>query len=177
MDHRKIRLALFVYFWLFLPVCLAGEQPDGERYVKLDSAGQELPSDAAWWSMVRDRTTGLIWEVKTTDGSLHDTGNVYGWRSAHDEFIAGLNAMRFGGFSDWRLPTTDELRSIAVKGEEPFVNRDFFPNTAPTGYMSWRQCGSGEIFDEQVKFGGTRNTKKDRNVRAVRGGKEEKERH
>jgi hypothetical protein len=175
MDYSKITLVLLLYFCLFLQAGLAGEQPGGERYVKLDSAGQEMPADAEQWSMVMDRTTGLIWEVKTTDGSIHDTGNVYDWSSAHRDFIAGLNAMHFGGFSDWRLPTTDELRSITVKGEEPFINRDFFPSTAPTGYMSWRRCGSGEIFDEQVQFGGTRNSKKDRKARAVRGGMEQKD--
>ncbi len=140
------------------------------QFTKLDSRGQELPHGAAEWAMVRDNTTGLIWEVKTTDGSIHDSKAGYNWAGAHDIFIAQLNQMQFGGFTDWRLPTTDELRSIRVKGAEPYINRDFFPNTVPSSYMSWRKCGSGEIYSEKVKFGKSRNSKANRQVRAVRGG-------
>lgn len=148
----------------------AGEQPASPVYTKLGAEGQELPMAAQQWAMVRDNATGLVWEVKTTDGSIHDVEKVFDWSSAQ-EFIAELNRLKFGGYIDWRLPTTDELNGLAVKGgEEPFINRDFFPQTAPTGYLSWRKCGSGEIFDERVKFGSVRNGKKDRRVRAVRAG-------
>ena len=140
------------------------------QYTKLGGDGREQPRDAAQWAMVRDNSTGLIWEVKTTDGSIHDKDRVFDWKGAEEEFIAELNRMKFGGFADWRLPTTDELRGLTVKGAEPFINQEFFPNTVPTSYLSWRKCGSGEIFDERVKFGEQRNSKKDRRVRAVRNG-------
>lgn len=120
--------------------------------------------------MVRDNATGLIWEGKTTDGSIHDQDKVFDWTGAQAIFLVELNRARFGGFADWRLPTTAELRGLTVKGEEPFINRDYFPHTAPTGYLSWRKCGSGEIFAERVKFGSAPNSKKDRRVRAVRNG-------
>ena len=41
-------------------------------YTKLDAGGNDLPDSAASWTMVRDNVTGLIWEVKTDDGSVHD---------------------------------------------------------------------------------------------------------
>lgn len=41
-------------------------------YTKLDAAGGALPDGAASWVMVRDNVTGLIWENKTNDGSIHD---------------------------------------------------------------------------------------------------------
>ncbi len=145
-------------------------EQSGEKFAKLDSMGQELPKDAPNWAMVRDNTTGMIWEVKTADGSIHDMNAGYDWDGAQEIFIGQLNQMQFGGFTDWRLPTTDELRSIRVKGSEPYINRDFFPNTVPSSYMTWRKCGSGEIFNEKVKFGKTRNKKTNRQVRAVRGG-------
>ncbi len=148
---------------------------ESSGFTKLDDKGQELSYDAEQWSMVRDNTTGLIWEVKTKDGSIHDMEKTFGWEGANDTFIAELNTMQFGGFSDWRLPTTDELRTIRVKGAEPYINQELFPNTVATSYLSWRKCGSGDIFDERVKFGKMRNTKKDRRVRAVRGGEIPKE--
>lgn len=48
-------------------------------YTKLDSNGNTLPVSAASWAMVRDNVTGLIWEKKTDDGSVHDKDNTYTW--------------------------------------------------------------------------------------------------
>ncbi|HHO48384.1 MAG TPA: hypothetical protein ENN06_08025 [Desulfobacteraceae bacterium] len=100
MDYRKITLAFLLCSLFFFAEAQAQEIPDRERFVKLDGSGQELPADAEQWSMVMDRSTGLIWEVKTTDGSIHDKDKVYDWRGAREDFIAELNAMRFGGFGD-----------------------------------------------------------------------------
>lgn len=170
----KFRYACLLLFVLLLlpgaPPLLAAEQQVSTPYTKLDARGRELPADAGQWAMVRDNKTGLIWEVKTTDGSIHDKGKVFNWDGAQQDFIGELNRMKFGGFADWRLPTTDELRGLTVKGAEPYINQEFFPHTVPTSYLSWRKCGSGEIFDERVKFGEQRNTKKDRRVRGVRNG-------
>lgn len=169
----------FRYVWLLIfglllcpvtAVLQAVEQPASTSYTKLDAGGREVAPAAKEWAMVRDNATGLIWEAKTTDGSIHDKDKVFNWDGAQKDFIDELNRMKFGGFTDWRLPTTDELRGLTVKGAEPYINQEFFPNTVPTSYLSWRKCGSGEIFDERVKFGEQRNTKKDRRVRAVRGG-------
>jgi Protein of unknown function (DUF1566) len=173
-GFMKFRYACLLLFVLLLcpgaAILQAAEQPVSTPYTKLDAEGRELAPAAEQWAMVRDNATGLIWEVKTTDGSIHDKDKVFDWKGAHEVFLAELNLMKFGGFGDWRLPTTDELRALTVKGAEPFINQEFFPNTAPTSYLSWRKCGSGEIFDERVKFGEMRNTKKDRRVRAVRSG-------
>ena len=46
---------------------------------------------------MRDNVTGLIWEVKTDDGSVHDKDNTYCWDDAQSVFIAGLNSANFGG--------------------------------------------------------------------------------
>lgn len=174
----KFRYACLLILVLLLcpggTVLQAAEQPVSTQYTKLDAEGRELAREAEQWAMVRDDATGLIWEVKTTDGSIHDKGKVFNWDGAQKDFIDELNRMKFGNFADWRLPTTDELRGLTVKGAEPYINQEFFPNTVPTSYLSWRKCGSGEIFDERVKFGEQRNTKKDRRVRAVRNGQDPK---
>jgi len=166
MKWIKSIVGIFVFLSCFAPLIYA---ENGGLYTKLDTKGQELLLDAPQWAMVRDNTTGMIWEVKTTDGSIHDNKAGYDWDGAHDIFIAQLNQMQFGGFSDWRLPTTAELRTIRVKGVEPYINQDFFPNTVSSSYMSWRKCGSGEIYSERVKFGKTPNKKANRQIRAVRG--------
>jgi hypothetical protein len=99
-------------------------------YTKLDALGNPLPDSAASWIMVRDENTGLIWEVKTTDGSVHDESNTYTWNDAQSVFIADLNANNFGGYNDWRLPNPKELLSIADYSVfAPSINTQYFPNT------------------------------------------------
>lgn len=79
---------------------------------------------------VSDLNTGLMWEKKTTDGSVHDVGNAYQWSlsgSAPDgpaftTFLYGLNGGTsidaratigcFAKHCDWRLPTVEELLGI-----------------------------------------------------------------
>ncbi|MCI5228087.1 MAG: DUF1566 domain-containing protein, partial [Candidatus Electrothrix sp. AX2] len=56
----------------------------GFSYTKLDSNGVPLANQAADytttpWACVRDNVTGLIWEVKTDDGGLHDKDDTYTW--------------------------------------------------------------------------------------------------
>jgi hypothetical protein len=86
---------------------------------------------------VTDRQTGLMWEKKTTDGTIHDWQHVYTWStsgtapdgSVFTTFLNTLNGgatgvgncvsvdamTQSGGFArhcDWRLPTVGELRGI-----------------------------------------------------------------
>ncbi|WP_347332336.1 DUF1566 domain-containing protein [Marinimicrobium locisalis] len=49
------------------------------RFVKLDRVGAELPIDATEWSCVLDKSTGLVWEVKTAEPGLHFGGNRVSW--------------------------------------------------------------------------------------------------
>ena len=69
---------------------------------------------------VSDTTTGLMWEKKTTDGSLHDVNMVFSWSTGTNNFdgsaktafidklndVAGSGAHCFAGYCDWRLPTS-----------------------------------------------------------------------
>jgi len=66
-------------------------------YTKLDAGGTDFPDSATDWAMVRDNVTGLIWEVKTDDGSVHDKDDEYTWYDAQSVFIAELNSANFGG--------------------------------------------------------------------------------
>lgn len=135
-------------------------------FTKLDSAGKPLQNqDAIYtitpWDCVRDNVTGLVWEVKTTDGGLRDQGNTYTWYNPDPEQNAGAPGTRNGGEcaggidcdthayveavnerglcgqSDWRMPTRAELRTIVDYQENfPSIDTDVFPNTVATSFWT-----------------------------------------
>ncbi|WP_201245704.1 DUF1566 domain-containing protein [Halochromatium salexigens] len=68
----------------------------GFSFTKLDADGRDLPADASDWSCVRDNVTGLIWEVKTDDGGLHDKDDRYNWYNTDPSTNGG-----FEGYADY----------------------------------------------------------------------------
>lgn len=172
------------------------------NYIKLDSSGKDLPVSATSWTMVRDNVTGLIWEVKTKMDRIsdysnpNDADNTYTWYDSNpatnggssgtpgngtdtEDFIDALNSRRFGGYSDWRLPTIKELESIVnddVPNPGPTINTTYFPNTQTSFYWSSNPYSSHKLFAWGMNFGYD-DTKckssrcKSGYVRAVRGGK------
>lgn len=99
------------------------------------------------WSCVKDNVTGLIWEVKTADGGSHDKGGTYIW-SATTTYVTTVNNAGWCGVnSDWRLPTVNELQSIAdLSSKNPAIAIDsgYFPNTVPALYWSATPYSSTE---------------------------------
>ena len=61
----------------------------GFSFTKLDSNGNALDADATEWSCVQDNVTGLIWEVKTDDGGLHDKDDRYNWYNTDPDTNGG----------------------------------------------------------------------------------------
>ncbi len=89
------------------------------------------------WIMVMDNQTGLMWEVKTDDGTIHDKDRKFSPNNVNTEFIDFLNTNRFGGYADWRLPTIHELMTIADHSRyKPAIDTDYFPDTQSYFYIS-----------------------------------------
>ncbi|UJS25750.1 Ig-like domain-containing protein [Thiothrix winogradskyi] len=115
---------------------------DGHRgfsFTKISSTGAELPASATAWSCVKDNVTGLMWEVKTDDGGLHDKDWTYSWYEPDGSKNSGNAGTQNGGncgatsicdtssyvqavngsggwcgMSNWRMPTVDELFGITM---------------------------------------------------------------
>jgi len=57
-----------------------------------------------------DFATGLMWQKSGSDNWLtHEKAKTY---------IQELNYNRFAGYSDWRLPTVDELKSLLTSEKQ-----------------------------------------------------------
>ncbi len=127
----------------------------GFSFTKLDTNGipladQSVDYATTPWACVKDNVTGLVWEIKTTDSSIHDKDNTYRWGGETHQgsnygayyndwnvLVNGTNSESLCGFSDWRVPNTTELMSIVDNSRYyPSIDTNFFPNTASVGYWS-----------------------------------------
>lgn len=71
---------------------------------------------------VKDEVTGLTWQKS------YDSGT-YNW-SGTQSVISSLNKKKYGGYSDWRLPTIKELYSLwDVSVGWPYIDTDYFDIT------------------------------------------------
>lgn len=119
----------------------------GFSYIKISASGAELPASATNWSCVKDKVSGLMWEVKTNDGGLRDRNNSYtNWGDGRagdaSAFVTSVNATGLCGYQDWRLPSRMELQGLVDYGKPhpgPTINSAWFPNTNAWPYWS----GSG----------------------------------
>ncbi len=121
----------------------------GFDFTKIGANGESLPANASQWRCVLDNHTGLMWEVKTQDGGIHDWGIKYTWYNPDDNINGGfsgdenngvntyafanaVNEQGLCGYTDWRMPTRSELVSIVYygrQGQGPVIDSNYFPNT------------------------------------------------
>ena len=149
------------------------------RFVKIAADGRPLPHAAKLgsgkndWVCSVDEETGLMWEIKTSDGGLRDKMHTYtpydsnpqtngGWigykdaRSGHcnralmedgscntESYIKALNEKKLCGYSDWRLPTVAEL--VAVSGQSAPVADPHPPIALPNTTEGWYWTGVSRI--------------------------------
>lgn len=92
---------------------------------------------------VKDNITGLTWEGKPTTGERAASSKYtnYDDKSSSDAsaYVDAVNASALCGYSDWRLPTVDELQSLVDYGVTyPGLRIDasWFPNTQNFVYWS-----------------------------------------
>lgn len=95
-----------------------GKDSDGATRIGVDPSFRDNGDGT-----ITDQRTGLVWEKKSNDGSLHDLDNVYAWGQSVvpyamdgpvvSDFLAKLNTKPcFGGQCDWRIPNLRELQTL-----------------------------------------------------------------
>ncbi len=150
-------------------------------YTKIANNGSVLSDDAKLganptdWACTKDNKTGLIWEVKTTDGGLRDSTKTYTWDDSFN-FPTAVNAQSLCGTTDWRLPTNEELRALVVCSDGKYntlgkedhgyicksnengltatstINTTYFPNTQSNWFWSSSPYADGSNFAWSVNF-------------------------
>ena len=95
------------------------------RFTKIDADGAKLSDDAAEWVAVLDNTTQLVWTVKETKPLT--------WKKAQTA-VAKLDV---AGFTDWRLPSVEELFMLADRTKHsPAIDTVFFPDCKTDWYWT-----------------------------------------
>jgi hypothetical protein len=145
--------------------------------------GTGTESAGTKWSCVRDNVTGLTWEVKTDSGSadsdttdsthtnIHHKNNKYRWGGKtalsrdyanrqgthYDDWtglVDGTNTENLCGGSNWRVPTVEELESIAdLSIKNLTIDSDYFPDaTAMVDKYSWSSSPSNNEYAWVLDF-------------------------
>lgn len=97
-------------------------------FIKLNSAGAQLPDDATDHAMVQDTVTSLIYAVRAPGFVDLVT---------QTQAAAVTAALDFAGHTDWRLPTPQELFAIVRFVEGGIVaDLDLFPDTQAHWYWT-----------------------------------------
>ena len=113
---------------------------------------------------VTDTQTGLMWQQATDAGTMI-------WKSA----LSYCEGLGLSGYSDWRLPTRKELRSIVDYSRyNPSIDTSYFPNTHSSDYWSstTHALGTDYAWSMYFDYGYDNYSLKSYGgyVRAVRGG-------
>lgn len=87
---------------------------------------------------ITDPRTGLMWEKKSDDNSLHDKDNIYWWsgNGAQEtiwDWLEDLNAQGLAGYHDWRIPSVKELLSIVNYQNPPAAVSSAFNSNCVAG--------------------------------------------
>ena len=123
-----------------------------------------VPNGASTYALtecVKDNSTGLIWEGKTASGSRLGTSTYtnYDDASSAQKWVGGgtyvnptqadidastnsigyknaVNTSALCGYTDWRLPTEEELQGIVASSGNPKIDTTWFPNTRASWYWT-----------------------------------------
>ncbi|MCX6728844.1 MAG: DUF1566 domain-containing protein [Candidatus Saccharibacteria bacterium] len=140
----------------------------GFDFTKIANDGSTLPATALLgtrakdWACTLDNLTGLLWEIKTSDGGLRDQNNTYSWYHPDGSsnggfagyqnlgnctggiscdtysYVNAVRTLQLCGKTAWRLPSKQELMSfIDFSRSSPPLDVNFFPDVHGDYHPFW----------------------------------------
>jgi cytoskeletal protein RodZ len=139
------------------------EQVADSGYIKIDTTGDALDDTADQWTCVLDKSTGLMWEVKSDDDNLRSSKSLFTWyQPTHGDlsgvsdggrctggincdthaYVEAMNKIKYCGHDDWQLPTREQMQTLVELGnskDKVKIDRHYFPRALPSWYWTASQ--------------------------------------
>ncbi len=115
------------------------------HFQKIGADGAQLPDNATDHVAVLDTRTDLMWSAADiTDKPL-----------PFKKCAAACEALTLAGFTDWRMPTAEELFALADRSRhDPAIDTDAFPSCKGGWYWSSTvDASSPSVYAWNVGFG------------------------
>jgi hypothetical protein len=148
-------------FWGMVPVALAGALLVGVSFTTVAEAARFVDNQDG---TITDNQTGHMWEKKASGGrgqncvdNLHGVMAICDWNTAMSEWLSRLNGLSdaadgsdqkgLGGYTNWRLPTQAELKSLLDSNAGSCggvkVLASMLPLDQPAQSMDFQRCHAG----------------------------------
>ena len=143
-------------------------------FLKMSNDAEILELESSEWSCVLDNKSSLVWEVKSENEGIQYALNTYTWfdgvsgrengtfskncywgKSCNTQsYIEDINKAELCTYSDWRLPTRDELKSIVdyYGDSDILIDSLLFPNTQMDTYWTSMSAKDNPSLAYEIPF-------------------------
>ena len=143
-------------------------------FLKMSNDAEILDMESSEWSCVLDNKRSLVWEVKSESEGIQYALNTYTWfdgasgrengtfskncywgKSCNTQsYIEDINKAELCTYSDWRLPTREELKSIVdyYGDSDILIDLLLFPNTQMDTYWTSMSAKDNPSLAYEIPF-------------------------
>ena len=159
-----------LFFSLFISISLSVNAD----FLKMSNDAEILDMESSEWSCVLDNKSSLVWEVKSENEGIQYALNTYTWFDGvsgrnngifskncywgkdcnTQSYIEDINKAELCTYSDWRLPTRDELKSIVdyYGDSDILIDSLLFPNTQMDTYWTSMSAKDNPSLAYEIPF-------------------------